>query len=180
MADTKVIVFGGGCFWCTEAVFAMLKGVVKTTAGYAGGNTSNPTYEEVSHFDTGHAEVLKIEYDPEIISISTLLDVFFEMHDPTSLNRQGADVGTQYRSAIFYTTTEDKDIISRFIEKSKTRFDKPIVTEVKRLDRFYTAEEYHQRYYEKNTEQPYCTFVITPKIKKIMKEFAAKIKQPDK
>ena len=117
MAETKIIIFGGGCFWCTEAVFTMLKGVLKTTVGYAGGNTSNPSYEEVSAFNTGHAEVLKIEYDPKVISLNTLLEVFFEMHDPTSLNQQGADVGTQYRSLILYTG-DDREPIEKFIEKT--------------------------------------------------------------
>ncbi len=176
MAETRTIVFGGGCFWCTEAVFVMLKGVLRATVGYAGGNTSNPSYEEISEFNTGHAEVLQIEYDPEEIALNTLLDVFFEMHDPTSLNQQGADVGTQYRSAIFYLTDADKDIIDKFIEKIRTRFKKPIVTEVKRLERFYTAEEYHQKYYEKNPDKPYCAFVIKPKVAKIMKEFANEIR----
>jgi len=128
MAETKSIVFGGGCFWCTEAVFAMLKGVIRTTAGYAGGNTSNPSYEEVSEFNTGHAEVLQIEYDPGKIPLNKLLDVFMTMHDPTSLNRQGADVGTQYRSAIFYAADADKAAIEKFIDKMRPRFKKPIVT----------------------------------------------------
>ena len=175
MAETKIIIFGGGCFWCTEAVFTMLKGVLKTTVGYAGGNTSNPSYEEVSAFNTGHAEVLQIEYDPKVISLNTLLAVFFEMHDPTSLNQQGADVGTQYRSLILYTG-DDREPIEKFIEKLRPKFKKPIVTEVKRLERFYTAEEYHQKYYEKNPEKPYCTVVIKPKVQKIMKEFAAEMK----
>ena len=141
----KKIVFGGGCFWCTEAVFAMLKGVKNTIPGYAGGNKPNPSYEEVCNDDTGHAEVLMIEYEEESISLNILLEVFFEMHDPTSLNKQGADTGTQYRSAIFYYDELQEKEIREFVEEKQNTFDKKIVTEIKKLGEFYPAEEYHKK-----------------------------------
>ncbi len=172
----KKIVFGGGCFWCTEAVFAMLKGVKNTIPGYAGGNKPNPSYEEVCNDDTGHAEVLMIEYEEESISLNILLEVFFEMHDPTSLNKQGADTGTQYRSAIFYYDELQEKEIREFVEEKQNKFDKKIVTEIKKLGEFYPAEEYHRKYYVKNKEQPYCDYVITPKVEKIKKDFKKFIK----
>ena len=165
------VVLGGGCFWCTEAVFNMLKGIIKTTPGYAGGVTKNPSYEEVCAGDTGHAEVLLVEYNKEVISMDKILDVFFEMHDPTSINKQGADLGSQYRSIILYNSESQKVEIMQFIDKVRENFDKPIVTEIKKLDRFYPAEEYHKEYYKNNRLQPYCVFVIRPKMKKIDKEF---------
>ena len=172
----KKIVFGGGCFWCTEAVFNILKGVKNTIPGYAGGIKPNPSYEEVCNDGTGHAEVLMIEYEERELSLNTLLEVFFEMHDPTSLNKQGADAGTQYRSAIYYYDEVQKKEIEMFIEQKQRIFDKKIVTEVKKLDEFYPAEEYHKKYYSKNKEQPYCNYVITPKVEKIKKEFKKFIK----
>ncbi len=165
------VVLGGGCFWCIEAVFNMLKGIIKTTPGYAGGVTKNPSYEEVCAGDTGHAEVLLVEYNKEILSMNKILDVFFEMHDPTSINKQGADLGSQYRSIILYNSESQKVEIMQFIDKVRENFDKPIVTEIKKLDRFYPAEEYHKEYYKNNRLQPYCVFVIRPKMKKIDKEF---------
>ncbi len=165
------VVLGGGCFWCIEAVFNMLKGIIKTTPGYAGGVTKNPSYEEVCAGDTGHAEVLLVEYNKEILSMDKILDVFFEMHDPTSINKQGADLGSQYRSIILYNSESQKVEIMQFIDKVRENFDKPIVTEIKKLDRFYPAEEYHKEYYKNNRLQPYCVFVIRPKMKKIDKEF---------
>jgi peptide-methionine (S)-S-oxide reductase len=170
-SKTEFIVFGGGCFWCTEAVFSMLKGVVKTAPGYTGGKTSNPTYEQVCYGDTGHAEVLQIDYDPSVITLDKLLEIFFEMHDPTTLNRQGVDVGTQYRSIILYNSDDQKETIKKFIEKIQKDFDMPIVTKIKKLDRFYVAEDYHKKYYDKNSSNPYCSVVIRPKVEKIMKEF---------
>lgn len=149
----------------------MLKGVKNTLPGYAGGDKPNPTYEEVCNYNTGHAEVLMIEYDEEIITLKILLEVFFEMHDPTSLNKQGADTGTQYRSAIFYYDEIQKSEIEKFILEKQKLFDKKIVTEVKKLNEFYPAEEYHKNYYIKNKEQPYCSYVISPKVEKIKKEF---------
>lgn len=170
-SKTETIVFGGGCFWCTEAVFSMFKGVVKTEPGYAGGNMSNPTYEDVSGETTGHAEVLRIEYDPKIVTLDKLLEIFFEMHDPTTPNRQGADVGAQYRSIILYNSEEQKKSIEEYVKMAQKKFDKLITTEVKKLDRFYPAEDYHKDYFKKNPLQPYCVFVIRPKVAKIKKEF---------
>jgi peptide-methionine (S)-S-oxide reductase len=171
---TETIVFGGGCFWCTEAVFTMFDGVIKAAPGYAGGHTKNPTYEQVCEGDTGHAEVLQIEYDPEKAPLEKLLDIFFKMHDPTSLDKQGADFGTQYRSIILYNTDEQKDRIDKFIDGIRKNFDKPVVTEVVRLEKFYPAEDYHKKYYSKNPLQPYCLFVVRPKVEKIKKEFNLK------
>jgi len=167
----ETIVFGGGCFWCTEAVFAMFEGVVRTDPGYAGGKTKNPTYDQVCNGDTGHAEVLQIEYDPAKASLEKLLDIFFDMHDPTTLNQQGADFGTQYRSIILYTSPEQKAIIDKAIQKVQKTLPKPIVTEVKKLEKFYPAEGYHKDYYDKNKINPYCTFVIRPKVDKIKKKY---------
>ncbi len=172
----EVIVFGGGCFWCTEAVFKMIKGVESTMPGYAGGTTQNPTYSEVCSHDTGHAEVLKIEYSSDVIKLDVLLDIFFTMHDPTTPNKQGADEGNQYRSIILYTTPEQKKVSEDFIKKIQKDFEKPIVTEVKRLDKFYDAETYHRDYFERNPLQPYCTFVIGPKVKKIKSKYASLLK----
>jgi methionine-S-sulfoxide reductase len=168
---TETIVFGGGCFWCTEAVFQMFDGILKTAPGYAGGTTRNPTYEQVCSGETGHAEVLQIIYDPGRISLEKLLHIFAEMHDPTSLNRQGADSGTQYRSAVFYTTDDQKAKVISFLREIQKNYDKPIVTEVKKLDKFYPAEEYHKDYFNRNRLQPYCAIVIGPKVAKIKREF---------
>lgn len=165
------IVFGGGCFWCTEAVFDLFDGVIKTVSGYAGGETKNPTYEEVCNGDTGHAEVLEIGYDPKTINLEKLLDIFFTMHDPTSLNKQGADSGTAYRSIILFTSPEQKRIIEKFIKQIQKNYDKPIVTEVKKLEKFYPAENYHQKYYKNNPRQPYCSVIIGTKIAKVKKKY---------
>jgi peptide-methionine (S)-S-oxide reductase len=170
-SETQAIVFGGGCFWCTEAVFSMIEGVVKTMPGYAGGTTKNPTYEEVCSGDTGHVEVLQVEYDPKIVALDKLLDVFFTMHDPTTIDRQGADVGSQYRSIILYTSDEQKRGAENFIKGIQKNFGKPIVTEVKKLDKFYPAESYHKDYYDKNKINPYCMFVVKPKVDKVKKKF---------
>lgn len=159
--------FGGGCFWCTEAVFERIEGVLDVVSGYAGGHTQNPTYEQVSSGRTGHAEVVKIEYDPEIISYSELLEVFFKAHNPTTLNRQGADVGTQYRSIILYNSLEQKRIAEEEIENHSKDFDEPIITEVVEFTEFYPAEDYHQDFYEKNPDYGYCTVVIAPKLNKL-------------
>jgi peptide-methionine (S)-S-oxide reductase len=164
------IVLGGGCFWCTEALLNTLEGVERATPGYAGGFTSDPTYRQVCAGDTGHAEVVEVEYDPGVISLEDLLDVFFATHDPTSLNRQGADVGAQYRSVILYTSQEQKERIERFINETAKDYSMPIVTEVKPLDAFYKAEESHQRYYERNPRQPYCQAVISPKLVKLKRK----------
>jgi peptide-methionine (S)-S-oxide reductase len=170
--------FANGCFWCTEAVFQQLKGVEKVTSGYSGGHVKNPTYEEVCNKKTGHAECLQIEYDPTKISFDELLEVFWKTHDPTTLNRQGNDVGPQYRSVIFYHNEEQK----RKAEKYKAAldangvFDAPIVTTVEPITTFYPAENYHKDYYQNNTSQPYCYYVIKPKMEKLKKIFADKLK----
>ncbi len=160
----------GGCFWCTEAVFKRLRGVSSVTPGYAGGTVANPTYEQVCKGNTGHAEAVRIEFDPERISFEKLLTVFFRLHDPTTANRQGNDVGTQYRSAIFYHSQEQKNTA----EKLKSGIS-GAVTQIVPYTTFYPAEDYHRNYYEKNSYQPYCQYVIDPKIAKLMKEFAAEV-----
>lgn len=171
--------FGTGCFWCTEAIFEQLNGVLKVTSGYAGGHVDNPTYKQVTTGETGHAECVQVEYEPEKISYDDLLQVFWQVHDPTSLNRQGADVGTQYRSAIFYHNNEQKQKAEHYktaLDKEGA-FGKPIVTEIAPLDKFYVAEDYHQEYYENNKNaNPYCAVVIRPKVDKFKKAFASKLK----
>lgn len=171
----EIAVFGGGCFWCTEAVFKMLKGVISVKPGYAGGKTPNPTYNQVCEGSTGHAEVIRIEFDPAQISFKTLMTVFFATHDPTTLNRQGNDVGTQYRSVVLYTTPtqeiEAKEFIREVDESSKE--GNPVVTEVQPLTEFYEAENYHHDYFARNPEQSYCNLIISPKVEKVQKEFAA-------
>ncbi len=175
---TEIAVFGGGCFWCVEAVFQELKGVYKAESGYAGGNVKNPSYNAVCSGTTGHAEVVKITFDPDVVSFETLLSVFFKTHDPTSLNRQGNDVGTQYRSVIFYTSDIQKETAERIIKalNSEHAYSKSIVTEVSKLDTFYMAEEYHQNYYLNNPNQGYCSYVIQPKVEKFRKVFEDKLK----
>lgn len=165
---TEIAVFGGGCFWCTEAVFELIKGVVSVTPGYAGGSVPNPTYRQVCTGATGHAEVARVEYDPTTVSYRDLLNVFFAMHDPTTLNRQGADVGTEYRSLILYTSEDQKREAEEFIRSlNDSSAGRPIVTEVKPLDKFYEAEDYHREYFRKNPAVPYCQFVIDPKVAKL-------------
>lgn len=169
----EIITLGAGCFWCVEAVFDRLEGVESVTSGYSGGNISNPTYREVTSGRTGHAEVIQVRYNPEIIPFSRLLKVFFMTHDPTTLNRQGADVGTQYRSAIFYHTEEQKQTaqeVKNMLEKEMIWSD-PIVTEITEYENFYRAEDYHQEYYLNNPNQGYCRMVIAPKIEKFEKLF---------
>jgi peptide-methionine (S)-S-oxide reductase len=170
--------FGSGCFWCTEAIFEKLNGVESVVSGYSGGTVINPTYKEVTTGKTGHAEVTQILFDPDIISFKELLEVFWQTHDPTTLNRQGNDVGTQYRSAIFYHNEEQKKLAEEYKKKLEDAkvFDDPIVTEITKFDVFYTAEDYHQDYYEQNKSQPYCSFVITPKVDKFKKVFKDKLK----
>ncbi|MEM0154446.1 MAG: peptide-methionine (S)-S-oxide reductase MsrA [Methanothrix sp.] len=167
----KTIVLGAGCFWCTEAVYKMFPGIIKVTPGYAGGHTENPTYKDVCSGTTGHAEVAEIVYDDEKLSLDKLLDIFFAMHDPTSINKQGNDEGEQYRSTIMYIDDSDFETIKKHIERIKGDFKKPIVTKVEKLKRFYVAETYHKDYYEHNKFQPYCMLVITPKLRKLKKEF---------
>lgn len=174
----KLATFGAGCFWCTEAVFQRLKGVIRVEPGYSGGRRENPSYEQVCSGATGHAEVAQITYDPEIISFDELLEVFWKTHDPTTLNRQGNDVGTQYRSVIFYHDKEQKELAEKYKKKLDEAgiFDNPIVTEISELKNFYPAENYHQNYYNNNTAQPYCSFVITPKVEKLKEVFKDKLK----
>jgi peptide-methionine (S)-S-oxide reductase len=159
--------FGGGCFWCVEAVFQSLKGVYDVTSGYAGGRTENPTYEQVTSGRTGHAEVVQVEFDPEVIRFEELLEVFWAAHDPTTLNRQGADVGTHYRSIILYHDEEQKRLAEKSKEEAASQFEDPIVTEIVPLKRFYRAEDYHQNYFLRNPNAPYCAVVIQPKLKKL-------------
>ncbi len=173
----QIAVFGSGCFWCTEAIFDEVKGVKKAEAGYAGGKISNPTYKEVCSGLTGHAEVVKITYDPGKISYEELLEIFWKTHNPTTLNRQGADVGTQYRSVIFYVNDEQKNTAERIKKQldASGAWSKPIVTEISPLENFYLAEDYHQDYFEKNPYEGYCQFVIGPKIEKFRKVFEEKL-----
>lgn len=175
----EIATLGGGCFWCLEAIFTELRGVEKVESGYSGGSVPNPSYEQVCTGKTGHAEVIQITLDPEIISLRELLEVFFTIHDPTTLNRQGSDVGTQYRSAIFYHAPEQEKIAREVIaelEKAKV-WDAPIVTEITPFEAFYPAEEYHREYFERNPEQPYCRIVIAPKVAKFRKQFLAKLRK---
>jgi peptide-methionine (S)-S-oxide reductase len=171
--------FAGGCFWCLEAVYDQVKGVHSVESGYAGGHVDNPTYRDVCNGTTGHAEVVQIHYDGNMVSYQDLLTIFFGIHDPTTLNRQGADVGTQYRSAIFYHDEEQKDIAEKFIRDLEMQkvFDNPIVTEVMPVDKFYMAEDYHQEYFAKNPYQGYCMAVVSPKVSKFRKHFQDLLKK---
>ena len=171
--------FGNGCFWCTEAIFEQLEGVLKVESGYSGGHIKNPAYKEVVTGRTGHAEVIHITYDPEVIDFVLLLEVFFNTHDPTTLNRQGADVGTQYRSAIFYHNEEQQKAAVDMIEAldKANVFENKIVTEVTEFEAFYVAEDYHQNYYENNKNQGYCRVVINPKLEKFQKQYKDKLKK---
>lgn len=176
--NKETVVFGEGCFWCTEAVFKMLKGVISADPGYAGGSKQEPTYEEVSTGTTGHAEVVKIEYDPKIISFDNLLTVFFATHDPTQINRQGNDVGKQYRSVILYTSEEQMKEAENFIKKlnESSKAGGIIATEVKALEKFYSSEKYHKDYYENHKGEGYCQVVINPKLEKVKEKFAELLK----
>ncbi len=179
-ASTETATFANGCFWCTEAIFEQLDGVISAQSGYTGGTTENPTYKEVCTGETGHAESLQIVYDPARISFDELLEVFWQTHDPTTLNRQGGDVGTQYRSGIFYHTEEQRQKAEKYkaeLDKSGA-FDNPIVTEITAFSKFYPAEDYHQQYFENNeNSNPYCKMVIRPKLDKFKKVFKDKLKQ---
>lgn len=173
-----IAVFGGGCFWCTEAVFQRVKGITSVESGYAGGKRENPTYDQVSSEATGHAEVIKLEFDPAIITYNELLEIFFHVHDPTTMNRQGADEGSQYRSVILYTDEKQKAEAESMIKKltDAHEFADPIVTQVVPLDKFYKAEDYHQNFYNQNQNKPYCSIVIAPKIKKLLEKYGDKVK----
>jgi peptide-methionine (S)-S-oxide reductase len=174
-----IATFGAGCFWCVEAVFQGLEGVEKVVSGYSGGTVKNPSYKEVCKGTTGHAEVAQIYYDPARISFDELLEVFWQTHDPTTLNRQGADVGTQYRSAIYYHNDAQRELAETYKEKldASGAFPDPIVTEITAFDVFYEAEDYHQNYYKQNGSQPYCMLVIRPKVEKFKKVFSDKLKK---
>ncbi len=177
MKDKKEsAVFGGGCFWCLEAVFEDVRGVEDVVSGYAGGSVENPTYEQVCRGRTGHAEVVRITYDPEVVTYEDLLEIFWKIHDPTTLNRQGADVGTQYRSVIFYENESQKELARKSMEKAQKHFLDPIVTEISPLKKFWPAEEYHQDYFRRNPYQGYCQAVVAPKVEKFKKEFKGWVK----
>lgn len=175
----KKATFGSGCFWCTEAVFQDLAGVASVVSGYAGGHIKNPAYREVCEGRTGHAEVVQITYDPEVVSFETLLEVFWKTHDPTTLNRQGNDVGTQYRSVVFYHDEEQHELAQQYKEKlnASQAFASAVVTEISPIDMFYAAEESHQNYFKNNPGQGYCSFVIRPKVDKFKKVFGEKLKE---
>lgn len=176
--DQEDAIFAGGCFWCTEAVFLELNGVLKVVSGYIGGETTNPDYKSICTGQTGHAEAIRISFDPKKISFGELLEIYFATHDPTTLNRQGNDVGTQYRSEIFYLNEEQKNISQDYIDlmQQENTFDSPIVTKISAASTFYVAEEYHQNYYNQNQSQGYCSFIITPKIEKVRNKFQSKLK----
>lgn len=179
MDQLEKATLAGGCFWCTEAIFKRIKGVESVTSGYSGGVRKNPSYEQVSTGVTGHAEAIQVEFDPKILPYDKLLEIFFHLHDPTTLNRQGADEGTQYRSAIFYHSEEQRDVAERVRDQIADEgvFHDPIVTEIVPFEAFYSAEEYHQNYYDNNKNQGYCSYVIGPKIHKLLKEYSKEVKE---
>lgn len=176
--NTQTITLGGGCFWCLEAVFDRLEGVTDVVSGYAGGRVPNPSYKEVCSGQTGHAEVVRVTFDADVIALPEVLDVFFAMHDPTTLNRQGADVGTQYRSAIYYEAPEHETVATETIAALNAAdiWSNPIVTEVAPLDIFYPAEDYHQEYFARNPNQGYCRVVVAPKVSKLRQKFSHRLK----
>lgn len=177
-SNLEMATLGGGCFWCLEAVYDQLRGVTDVVSGYSGGHVHEPTYERVCAGTTGHAEVVQLKFDPSVIAFEDILRVFFTIHDPTTLNRQGADVGTQYRSAIFYHTEEQKKVAEQLIGSlnAEELWDAPIVTEVAPYDRFYPAEDYHQEYFARNPHQGYCQFVIAPKVAKFRKKYLSRLR----
>jgi peptide-methionine (S)-S-oxide reductase len=177
--NLQIATLAGGCFWCLEAVYDEIKGVHSVESGYAGGHMDNPTYRAVCNGDTGHAEVVQVHFDPNVVSYRDLLNVFFAIHDPTTLNRQGGDVGTQYRSAIFYHDDEQKRIAEELIKDLNAQqiWDRPIVTQVEKLGTFYMAEDYHQEYFARNQYQPYCMAVVAPKVSKFRKHFLELLKK---
>lgn len=178
MVNYELATLGGGCFWCTEAVFLEIEGVEKVVPGYSGGHVKNPTYKQVTTGTTGHAEVIQVTFDPEALTYREVLEIFFTMHDPTQLNRQGADVGTQYRSVIFYHSEEQKKTAEVFIAEMKETniFNLPIVTKLEPFEEFYEAEDYHKNYYQRNKNQGYSRFVIAPKLDKVEKKFKERLK----
>ncbi|MFB6172102.1 MAG: peptide-methionine (S)-S-oxide reductase MsrA [Haloarculaceae archaeon] len=169
---TETATFGGGCFWCTEAAFEELAGVESVTSGYAGGHAEDPTYEEVCSGTTGHAEVIQVAYDPDVVSYADLLEVFFAVHDPTQLNRQGPDVGSQYRSIVLYHDETQREQAEAYVAALDEEYDDDVVTEIEPLEQFWDAEEYHQGYYDKNPDDAYCNFHARPKVEKVRERFA--------
>lgn len=178
MDETQTIVLGGGCFWCTEAVFDRVRGVTDVESGYTNGHTLNPSYEQICRGDTGHAEVVRLTFDADEISLEEILEIFFHTHDPTTLNRQGADVGSQYRSAIFYTSAEQKAEAEAVIAEltAEKLFFNPIVTQLAPLETFFAAEDYHQEYFARNPDQGYCQFVVAPKVAKFRQKYVQLMK----
>jgi peptide-methionine (S)-S-oxide reductase len=176
--QTETATLGNGCFWCTEAIFQQVKGVISVTSGYCGGETANPDYKSVCSGTTGHAECLQVVFDPAVISFASLLEIFWKTHDPTTLNRQGNDIGTQYRSVVFFHNDEQKLLAEKYIEQlnASGTFSKPIVTTLEPFTQFYPAEGYHQNYYKLNGNAPYCQFVVRPKVEKFVKSYADRIK----
>jgi peptide-methionine (S)-S-oxide reductase len=181
LPNLEVITLGGGCFWCTEAAFSELKGVEKVDSGYSGGNLPNPSYEQVCTGTTGHAEVVQLTYDPAVISLRDILQVFFTIHDPTTPNRQGGDIGTQYRSVIFYHNADQKEVAQQVINEvaHSGLWSRPIVTQLIPFEVFYNAEKYHHTYFKHNPRQPYCQTVIAPKVTKLRKFYREKLKSPE-
>ncbi|KKQ58535.1 MAG: Peptide methionine sulfoxide reductase, peptide-methionine (S)-S-oxide reductase [Microgenomates group bacterium GW2011_GWC1_38_14] len=176
-SNLQLATFGGGCFWCTEAIFKRVEGVVSVESGYSGGDMANPGYSDVSSGSTGHAEAVQIEFDPSIVSFSTLLEIFWVTHDPTTLNKQGNDVGTQYKSIIFYYNDEQKKLAEKSKADEEYGLDRKVVTQITPFQHFYKAEKYHQNYYDKNQNYPYCSFIIAPKVKKLLEKFGDKVKE---
>ena len=176
LGDYPVITLGGGCFWCTEAVFVRVEGVVDVESGYCNGHVQNPTYEQVCDGNTGHVEVVQLRYDPKVTSLRELLEIFFVIHDPTTLNRQGNDVGTQYRSGIYLSVAGDLEVAKSFVEQVNKAMNGKVVTEIEMLDNYSAAEDYHQDYFENHPNQGYCAFVVAPKVKKFLQTFSNKVR----
>ncbi|MBP6825460.1 MAG: peptide-methionine (S)-S-oxide reductase MsrA [Saprospiraceae bacterium] len=175
--QTEVATLGGGCFWCVEAVFQDLKGVLQVESGYSGGHVDNPSYREICNGTTGHAEVIRVTFDPGVITFREILEIFFSFHDPTTLNRQGNDAGTQYRSAIFYHSPEQKADAEEIKKSEQENWSDTIVTEITPFVKYYKAEDYHQNYYKEHQSQPYCSVVISPKVRKLREKYRDKLKQ---
>lgn len=175
--QTEIATLGGGCFWCVEAVFQELKGVLQVESGYSGGHVDNPSYREICNGTTGHAEVIRVTFDPGVITFREILEIFFSFHDPTTLNRQGNDAGTQYRSAIFYHSPEQKADAEEIKKSEQENWSDPIVTEITPFVKYYKAEDYHQNYYKEHQSQPYCSVVISPKVRKLREKYRDKLKQ---
>ena len=171
-----VVTLGGGCFWCTEAVFVQVQGVVDVESGYCNGHVQNPTYEQVCNGNTGHVEVVQLRYDPKVTSLRELLEIFFVIHDPTTLNRQGYDVGTQYRSGIYLSVADDREVAQSVVEQVNKSMQGKVVTEIEMLDNYSAAEDYHQDYFENHPNQGYCAFVVAPKVKKFLQTFSSKVR----